>query len=64
MQTTKGSGGVAEAQTTVRLAATVRSSRSFDAVSDLRNRLADHQHSLAVVEFFDLADTLLPSSGR
>ena len=54
----------AEAQITVRLAATVRSSRSIEAVSDLRNRLADHQDSLPVAEFFDLANTLLPSSGR
>jgi len=53
-----------EAQITVRLAATVRSSRSIEAVSDLRNRLADHHDSLPVAEFFDLANTLLPSSGR
>jgi hypothetical protein len=34
------------------------------AVSDVRNRLADHQDSLPVAEFFDLANTLLPTSGR
>jgi len=50
-----------EAATTVRLATTVRSSRSIDAVADLRQRLAAHQDSPPVADFFDLANTLLPT---
>ena len=45
----------------VRLATTVRSSRSIDAVADLRQRLAPHQGSTPVADFFDLANTLLPT---
>ncbi len=51
----------ADAATTVRLAATVRSSRSADAVVDLRHRLSAHQGSRPVADFFDLANTLLPA---
>jgi transcriptional regulator with XRE-family HTH domain len=51
----------AEAASTVRLATTVRSSRSIDAVADLRQRLAPHQGSTPVADFFDLANTLLPN---
>ena len=50
-----------EATSTVRLAATVRSSRSADAVADLRRRLSAHQDSRPVADFFDLANTLLPA---
>jgi hypothetical protein len=50
-----------EATSTVRLAATVRSSRSADAVADLRRRLSAHQDSQPVADFFDLANTLLPA---
>jgi transcriptional regulator with XRE-family HTH domain len=50
-----------EAASTVRLAATVRSSRSADAVGDLRNRLSPHQDSRPVADFFDLANSLLPA---
>jgi hypothetical protein len=47
------------ASSTVRLAAAVRSSRSIDAVQDLRTRLRDHGISPAVAEFCELADTVL-----
>jgi hypothetical protein len=48
--------------TTVQLAATVRSSRSTEAVHDLRTRLRDHDQSPAVADFFELGDSILPSS--
>jgi len=48
------------ATTTVELAVTVRSSRSIEAVADLRARLRGHETSPAVAEFYDLADALLP----
>jgi hypothetical protein len=51
----------AEATATVELAATVRSSRSIEAVADLRSRLSGHTGSPAVAEFVDLADALLPA---
>jgi hypothetical protein len=50
------------ATATVELAATVRSSRSTEAVNDLRARLRDHDRAPAVAEFFELADTILPTS--
>jgi hypothetical protein len=50
----------AAATTTVELAATVRSSRSAEAVQDLRARLSSHAAAPAVADFFGLADTLLP----
>jgi hypothetical protein len=52
----------ASATTTVQLAVTVRSARSVEAVADLRQRLAPHVDSPAVANFFDLADTLLPTA--
>jgi transcriptional regulator with XRE-family HTH domain len=50
----------ASATTTVELAAKVRSSRSVDAVADLRARLAVHDRSPAVADFLAVADALLP----
>jgi hypothetical protein len=50
-----------EAASTVRLASTVRSSRSADAVADLRHWLNPHQDSRPVADFFDLANSLLPA---
>lgn len=50
------------ATSTVELAATVRSSRSTEAVDDLRARLRQHDGSPAVADFFELADTILPTS--
>lgn len=50
------------ATSTLRLAVTVESSRSVDAVDDLRTRLNEHRTSPVVAGFFDLADTLLPSA--
>lgn len=44
------------ATTTVRLAATVRSSRSAEAVADLRARLEPHAESPPVGEFLELAE--------
>jgi hypothetical protein len=54
----------AEATTTVRLAVAVKSSRSTEAVNDLRERMTDHRSSPAVSEFFELTDALLPDTGR
>jgi hypothetical protein len=54
-------GAATEAASTVRLAATVRSSRSADAVGDLRRRLNPHRDSRPVADFFELAGTLLPA---
>jgi hypothetical protein len=51
----------AQATTTVQLAATVQSSRSVEAVADLRTRLKPHDDSPPVAEFFDIADALLPA---
>lgn len=51
----------AEATTTVELAATVTSSRSIEAVADLRSRLSGHTGSPAVVDFLDRASVLLPA---
>jgi hypothetical protein len=48
----------AEGMATVRLAASVDSSRSREAVADLRDRLDGHRDSPPVAEFFDLADVL------
>jgi transcriptional regulator with XRE-family HTH domain len=50
------------ATTTVELAATVRSSRSTEAVQDLRTRLRDHDGSPPVADFFELANSILPIS--
>jgi transcriptional regulator with XRE-family HTH domain len=50
------------ATTTVRLAASVRSSRSTEAVHDLRDRLRGHETSPAVADFFAVSDTLFPSA--
>jgi transcriptional regulator with XRE-family HTH domain len=50
----------AAAVTTVELAATVRSSRSTEAVRDLRARLHDHGPSPSIATFYELADTVLP----
>jgi hypothetical protein len=50
------------ATTTVELAATVRSSRSTEAVHDLRTRLRDHDGSPPVADFFELANSILPIS--
>lgn len=47
------------ARKTAELAATVDSSRSFEAVQDLRQRLDGHRSSAAVREFFDVSDTLM-----
>lgn len=47
---------------TVELAAAVRSSRSIEAVQDLRQRFDAHRDSPAVIEFLELADTLLPQA--
>jgi hypothetical protein len=52
----------AQATTTVQLAATVQSSRSVEAVSDLRSRLGPHDQFPAVVDFFEVAEALLPAS--
>jgi hypothetical protein len=46
--------------TTAHLAATVHSSRSTQAVGDLRRRLQDHKTSPAIVDFLAVADTLFP----
>jgi transcriptional regulator with XRE-family HTH domain len=50
------------ATTTAQLAATVRSSRSTEAVHDLRHRLRPHDTSPAVADFFAVADTLFPAA--
>lgn len=50
----------AAATSTVELAVSVRSSRSLDAVADLRERLSDHRDSPPVADFFHIADALLP----
>lgn len=52
----------AQATKTVQLAATVQSSRSIEAVADLRTRLVLHDNSSAVAEFIEVADALLPMS--
>jgi hypothetical protein len=52
----------AAATTTVELAVTVRSSRSLEAVFDLRRRLRGHESSPAVADFFELAEVFLPTS--
>lgn len=44
----------------VTLAASVKSSRSVGAVSDLRERLAPHQGSPAIRDFFETAQLLMP----
>ncbi|MFD7655865.1 helix-turn-helix domain-containing protein [Actinosynnema sp. NPDC059797] len=44
-----------------KLAATVKSTRSTEAVADLRARLQEHQTSPAVREFLDLSGALLPA---
>ncbi|MEU4803003.1 helix-turn-helix domain-containing protein [Actinosynnema sp. NPDC023587] len=53
------SAGMAAAK----LAATVKSSRSVEAVADLRNRLRDHRESPAVRDFLDVSAALLPAMG-
>lgn len=53
------SAGMAAAK----LAATVKSSRSVEAVADLRTRLRSHQDSLAVRDFLDVSGALLPVMG-
>jgi len=50
------------ATTTAQLAATVRSSRSTQAVDDLRQRIREHDDSPAVSDFIAVADTLFPTS--
>jgi hypothetical protein len=50
------------ATTTAQLAATVRSSRSTEAVHDLRHRLRPHDTSPAVADFFAVTDTLFPTA--
>lgn len=52
----------AEATSTVKLAVAVRSSRSIEAVEDLRSRLDEHKPSPVVADFFDLADVLMPAA--
>ena len=52
----------AAAVTTVELATAVRSSRSREAVSDLRARLGDHVSSSDVADFLALADVLQPNA--
>jgi hypothetical protein len=54
------SAGIAAAK----LAATVKSSRSVEAIADLRSRLRDHRDSPTVREFLDLSGALLPVMGR
>ncbi|KOX33874.1 hypothetical protein ADK67_05795 [Saccharothrix sp. NRRL B-16348] len=44
-----------------KLAATVKSSRSVDAVTDLRSRLRDHGDSPAVRDFLEVSGALLPA---
>lgn len=53
------SAGMAAAK----LAATVKSSRSVEAVADLRTRLRDHRDSPAVRDFLDVSGALLPTMG-
>ncbi|MDX8144692.1 helix-turn-helix transcriptional regulator [Lentzea sp. BCCO 10_0061] len=53
------SAGMAAAK----LAATVKSSRSVEAVADLRARLRSHSESPAVRDFLDVSGALLPSMG-
>jgi transcriptional regulator with XRE-family HTH domain len=43
------------------LGATVDSSRSVDAVTDLRSRLAEHRDSAAVRDFMEVSATLMPA---
>jgi len=43
------------------LGATVDSSRSVEAVTDLRTRLAEHPSSPAVRDFMEVSATLMPS---
>jgi hypothetical protein len=50
----------AAATTTAQLAASVRSSRSTEAVIDLRQRLEGHADSPPVADFLAVADTLFP----
>jgi hypothetical protein len=52
------SAGLAAAK----LAATVKSARSVQAVTDLRQRLRNHQGSAAVREFLDVSGTLMPAT--
>jgi hypothetical protein len=52
----------AAATTTAQLAATVRSSRSTDAVYDLQQRLSVHKASPSVADFLAVADTLFPTA--
>nr|WP_147455305.1 transcriptional regulator [Saccharothrix australiensis] len=56
---TAASAGMAAAK----LAATVKSSRSVEAVTDLRTRLREHRDSPAVCDFLDLSGALLPAMG-
>ena len=58
----RATAAASAATATVELAAPVRSSRSTEAVNDLRARLRDHDQAPAVAEFFELADTILPTS--
>lgn len=53
------SAGMAAAK----LAATVKSSRSVEAVADLRTRFRNHSNSLAVRDFLDASGALLPAMG-
>lgn len=52
------SAGLAAAK----LAVTVKSSRSVEAVTDLRVRLRDHRASPAVQEFLDVSGALMPGA--
>jgi hypothetical protein len=52
----------AAAATTTQLAVTAESSRSLEAVSDLRRRLRGHESSPAVADFFELAEVFVPSA--
>lgn len=53
------SAGMAAAK----LAATVKSPRSIEAVADLRSRLSDHSESPAVRDFLGVSGALLPAMG-
>jgi hypothetical protein len=54
---TAAAAGMAAAK----LAATVKSSRSVEAVTDLRMRLRDHKDSPAVRDFLDVSGALMPA---
>lgn len=54
-------GAASAGMAAAKLAATVKSSRSVEAVSDLRTRLQRHAGSRAVREFLDVSGALLPS---